>query len=368
MNEPEPAMDDAPPRPPLFQVAIVGLISALVLFLTVGRFAQLFNLAWGLWFSSIFVFLSVPFITLQLTGRSPLRVTGLDQPALRGLGAGFVTGALNYCALAVPLMWIAEHLFPSELVELFSSAKLFEHQSTVELVGLVGAVSLAAPFCEEFLYRGLTQQGLATRVSMPRAVVVTALLFSVMHFDPVGFVARFELGVVFGLLAWRGGSLWPAIGAHSANNVVSVVVFLASGGKDATLPGWVVALMLVGGNVALVGWLVLLRRRNGWVAPIPASDDGQPFAPFFRTMAPWLVAAVAALALLAVVDRRGVELNIIDAMHSVKRPGPEASPGERAAWDELQALREKARSGEVTLDEYRSLRQLAAEDAKAQGN
>lgn len=363
MNEPD-LTAEPPYRPPLGQVAIVGLISAGVLFITVGVSAQLFNLAWGLWFSSIFVFLAVPFITLEVSGRAPLRLTGLDQPPARSLAAGFVTGALNYCAWAVPLMWAAEQLFPPEVVARFSSAKLFERQSTLELIGLVGAVSLAAPFCEEFLYRGLVQRGLATRWAPPRAIVVTAVIFSLMHFDPVGFVARFELGVAFGLLAWRGGSLWPAIGAHAANNLLSVVIFLASGGEDAVMPGWLVTIVFVGGNLALGGWLFALSRWPGWVAPTPASDEPRPFAPFFRSIAPWMVGAVVAIAALALTDRRGVELNIIDAMHPVKRPKADASAGERAAWDELQALRERARSGALSLDEYRALRQLAAEEPK----
>jgi hypothetical protein len=351
-------------RPPLGQVAVVGLVSAGVLFLTVGVSAQIFNVAWGLWFSSVFVFLAVPFVVLQVSGRSPLRTTGLDQPAGRALAAGFALGVFNYLAWAVPLMWLAERLFPKEVVERYSSAKLFERQSTVEIVALVAAVSLAAPVCEEFLYRGLVQPGLAPRLSMPRSVVVTALLFSLMHFDPVGFMARFELGLVFGLLAWRGGSLWPAIGAHAANNIASVVIFLGSGSGEAEPSPLLVAGLFLGGNLALAAVLVWLRRSDGWVAPVPASDEPRPFAPFLQSLAPWTIAAVVALAGLAIADRRGVELNIIDALNPVKRPKADASAGERGAWDDLQALRERVRAGESGLDEYRALRQLAAEDRR----
>ena len=52
-------------------------------------------------------------------------------------------------------------------------------------------------------------------------LVTTAFVFSAFHLDPVGFLARFELGLLFGLFFFRTGSLWPGIAAHAANNLVS---------------------------------------------------------------------------------------------------------------------------------------------------
>lgn len=358
----DPPAQDQFWRPPLGQVAIVSLLCVGVLFLTVGASAQFFNLSWGLWFSEVVVFLGVPFVALQVTGRAPLRSTGLDQPA-KGLAAGFVLGALNYAAWAVPLMWVAERFFPAELVERYSAARLFDRQSGLELSILVAGISLAAPFCEEFFYRGLLQRGLAERLPIARAIVVTALLFSLMHFDPVGFLARFELGLLFGLLAWRGGSLWPAIGAHAANNITSLVIFFAAGGDDGDLSIPLVGTMFVAGNLALVGWAFGLSRWSWWVAPQPAADDVAPFAPFFKAVAPWMVGALVGLVTLAFIDRRGVQLNIIDVMTPVPAPKKDASEGERAAWKDLQDLRARVRSGDGGLDEYKAMRQLAAPQA-----
>lgn len=357
----EQPADETMLRPPLWQVATVSLISTAVLFVTMGASAQLFNLAWGIWFSEALVFFSVPFVALQGTGRAPFRLTGLDQPAPKALATGFLVGVVNYAALAVPLMWLSEQLFPPELVARYSAARLFERQSGLELAVVLAGVSLAAPWCEEFLYRGLVQPGLASRLSPERAVVVTALIFSFMHFDPVGFFARFELGVVFGLLAWRSGSLWAAVGAHAANNVTSLVVFFLANRADPELSGLQIAGLAVTGLSAMAGLVVLLSRWRGWVAPRPGADEAAPFVPFFRAFAPWVVGALIALVGLAVVDRLGVQLNIIDVMHPVKAPGTGASPGEREAWQELEALRARVRRGEGGLDEYRSLRQLAAE-------
>jgi membrane protease YdiL (CAAX protease family) len=358
----EPSPDDVPLiAPPAFHVALVGLVSVALLFVTLGATAQALHLAWGVWFSEAFVFLAVPVVALQVTGRKPMRFFGTDQPPVRGLAAGFAVGLFNYAAWAVPLMWVAEHAFPKAIVDRFSAARLFERQTTLELVVLVAGVSIAAPICEEALYRGLLQAGLAPRLGWPRAVVVTALVFTVMHFDPVGLLARFELGVVFGLLAWRAGSLWPAIGAHAANNLVSCVVYFASGGQDSEVAWSIVAGLFLGGNVALVLTVKALWNSTAWRAPVPASDELAAFMPMTRAVAPWLVAGFLAIGLLAAVDLPGAQVNVIDLMHPVSAPKPEASPGERAAWEELQSLRSRARRGEGDLGEYRTMRQLAAE-------
>lgn len=357
----EPTPEDALVAPPAFQVAVVGLVSAALLFVTLGATAQALHLAWGVWFSEAFVFLAVPVVVLQLTGRKPLRFCGLDQPAARGLAAGFVVGLFNYAAWAVPLMWLSEQVFPKAVVDRFSGARLFEGQSPLELGVIVLGVSLAAPVAEEVLYRGLVQAGLATRLGWARAVVVTALIFSVMHFDPVGLLARFELGVVFGLLAWRAGSLWPAIGAHAANNLTSCVAYFASGGQDSDVPWPVVAGLFVAGNGLLAAALWWLRCTAGWRAPVPAADEPAGLVPLTRAVTPWLVAGLASVGLLAVVDLPGAQVNVIDLMHPVAAPKPDASAGERAAWEELKALRTKVRQGEADVGEYRTMRQLAAE-------
>jgi membrane protease YdiL (CAAX protease family) len=335
---------------------------ALVLgvFLTLGATAQWLNLAWGLWFSEAFIFLAIPVIALQTTGRSALRLSGLDQPAT-GVALGLAVGLANYAAWAVPLMWLSEHLFPKEMVERYSSARLLEKQQGFELVLLIAGVSLAAPLCEEFLFRGLLQQGLARRLSMPRSLVVTAFIFSAMHFDPVGLLARFELGVVFGLLAWRAGSLWPAIGAHAANNLISAVVFVILGGDDAEVPWTVVALLWVVGNALLAGIVMVSRRSHSWWrAPVPSMETSTERHSLVHAASPWVLAAVLSFFVLVLADHRGVALNVIDRLYPAQAPAKNAPESEQAAWSGLQRLRQKARQGELPLAEYQALRRLAS--------
>jgi membrane protease YdiL (CAAX protease family) len=85
------------------------------------------------------------------------------------------------------------------------------------LVLLLGAVVLAA-VCEEVLFRGVLLQLLARGGRWRSAILVSAVLFAVFHLDFIGLLPRTLLGIYFGILVWRSGSIFPAMLAHAANN------------------------------------------------------------------------------------------------------------------------------------------------------
>ncbi len=348
MHEPAPT-----PRAAALPPLVVGLAFAVMAaFVTAGALAQTANVAWGLWVAEAFVFFGLPFIAVRRAGIAPLRLAGLDAGTGRSVGLGLLIGAVNYAAWAVPLMALAQLAFPPRVVELFDSSIIFRHQTPTETAALVLGVSLAAPVCEEFFFRGVLQAGLSERLAPPTAVVVTAFVFALFHLDPVGFLARFEMGVVFGLLAWRSGSLWPAIAAHAANNLVSTLIFFASGGPEADgeLSGWVPLAFLVLGNAALVG---LVRLSTGKLdSPRPAAlvEEAPPGWP--RLLGPWLLALALLVGGLAAVDHRGMQLGFIDASVPLT---PEARKDPR-----LWAARAQARAGTLPLDQYRAQRQALA--------
>ena len=80
------------------------------------------------------------------------------------------------------------------------------------LVPLV--VGVLAGVFEELLYRGAIQTAIGRRGKPLVAILVTALLFAAAHLDLHGMPIRFALGCLLGYLAWRTGSLIPAILTH----------------------------------------------------------------------------------------------------------------------------------------------------------
>ncbi|MFZ5469148.1 MAG: type II CAAX prenyl endopeptidase Rce1 family protein [Myxococcota bacterium] len=362
-GEPAPERRNVPPL--LFSVALACV--AMALFIGVGATTQVLNVGFGLWFTEVFIFFAVPWVALRLTGRSPPRHTGLSYPGLAPLGFGFLLGTVNYFAWVVPLQFVSHLLAPEWMKELFDAAQIFKNQTPLELLVIITGVGLAAPVCEEVFFRGTFQQGLMSRLPAPWALVVTAAVFSAFHLDPVGFFARFELGVLFGVLFWKSGSVWPGIAAHAANNLVSTALYFALAGagveEEEPAPLAVATLALVGLSAMAAVVQVGRRWKAAWRVPTPAMDvPGQlPLAKPLRLVVPWLAAAGVSLLLLFTVDWRGVQLNLWDVRHRLPPMKKDATLEEKANRKALDELRSKARRGEVSLEEYQRRRKALAE-------
>jgi membrane protease YdiL (CAAX protease family) len=90
---------------------------------------------------------------------------------------------------------------------------------------VVGLALLAglAPLVEELVFRGLLYGWLAGRWGPGIAVIGSSLAFAAAHVELAHVILVLPLGLVFGWLRWRSGSLWPSLVAHMANNGLAVV-------------------------------------------------------------------------------------------------------------------------------------------------
>lgn len=356
------------PRSPLVSsphLALLLSVVTLALFLTVGTTAQVLNLGWGLWFTEIFIFLGTPWVAVRLSGRSPVRYTGLEFPGWKPIGFGFLLGAVNFFAWVIPLQWLSRWLAPAWMEELFDASKIFENQTPIELAAIISGAGIAAPLCEEFFFRGVLQQGLQRLVRPRGAITLTALFFSALHLDPIGFLARFELGLLFGVLFLRSGSIWPGVMAHAANNLVSTALFFAFRGAEAEEPKLIQILPMAALGLAAFAGVASLAARSPWilVSPRPAAEVlPRPSTPW-RIIGPWAAAAIVLVIGLLAVDSRGVRLNLVDARIKVREPKPTAPAEQREAYESLLELRRKARAGKVPIEEYVERRRALEEAA-----
>jgi len=78
---------------------------------------------------------------------------------------------------------------------------------------------------EEFLFRGTLQPFFAKWFANKHvAIIVTAFIFSAIHFQFYGFIPRFLLGIYLGYLLVWSKSLWLPIIAHFMHNASSLVL------------------------------------------------------------------------------------------------------------------------------------------------
>ncbi|WP_395823456.1 type II CAAX prenyl endopeptidase Rce1 family protein [Archangium minus] len=368
-------VSSSPPQPPsplLWDprtVAVVATMAVFVAFLVSGLAVQPLNVAFGIWFTQIFVFFGVGWFVLRATGRDPVRYTGLSFPSLAPVAFGFAVGVVNFFAIVAPVQYVSQSLMPKSWREIYDVADIFRGQSPVEMALIVASVSLGAPVCEEFFFRGIFFQGLKAHGGRPlKTLVLSAVVFSAFHLDPVGFLARVELGVLFGWLLLRTGSLWPSILAHAANNLVSTVLFFSAkyleSPQEPTSQQEAMTLLIF----ALVGcgtlWALLSATRRFPVLlggpPRPAELVEAPEPPvrleplprLLRLAIPWMLAAALSLGTYVALDPLGVQLSQIDLRYPLT-PVPEDAPDAlHAEREALFELRVRARRGEIPLGEY----------------
>lgn len=93
------------------------------------------------------------------------------------------------------------------------------------LVNLV-MIAVIPAIGEELLFRGLIQRHLSESFRNAHiAIVVTAVIFSLVHMQIYSFLPRFFLGILLGYMLLIGKSIWYPIIAHFVNNALGVVFY-----------------------------------------------------------------------------------------------------------------------------------------------
>lgn len=85
------------------------------------------------------------------------------------------------------------------------------------------SVSVFAPFFEEWLCRGMIMRGLLGRMSPFAAITVSAAFFAVIHLNPWQAIPAFILGLLFGLVYYKTGSLKLTMLMHCVNNTMAAI-------------------------------------------------------------------------------------------------------------------------------------------------
>lgn len=127
------------------------------------------------------------------------------------------------------------------------------------LTGLLGsrwgylAICIFAPLVEELVFRGAILRALlGTMRSHWVAITFSALIFAVVHFNPIQMPHAFFLGLLLGWMYYRTGSIIPGIMLHWVNNTVAYAIYnIFPQYHDSTL------LQLFGGNTTKVALAVL---------------------------------------------------------------------------------------------------------------
>lgn len=144
---------------------------------------------------------------------------------------------------------------------------LHDHQSITKDLGVddspllwtAGAfmITVIAPFCEEFMFRGFIFPTLWKKWGLVAGVAISSALFGLLHASgtPIALLLPLTvLGAILCLLRGWSGSLIPGIALHSFNNAIAF-------GSMQKLPGQSVILLAITGIAACLAISVIIVRR-----------------------------------------------------------------------------------------------------------
>ena len=117
------------------------------------------------------------------------------------------------------------------LNELVSLPDWLEEDFTALSHNWIGALSIAlmAPWVEELLFRGAIMPSLDKKGTAPwRGILLSSLLFGLIHVNPAQVLFAIPMGIAFGWIVWRTGSLLTAIIGHTLNNSFGVLTLLST--------------------------------------------------------------------------------------------------------------------------------------------
>jgi uncharacterized protein len=91
---------------------------------------------------------------------------------------------------------------------------------------LLAVAVLLAPICEETFFRSFLFTGLQRGMPILMAILVSALIFTVVHYDLASSPILFLIGIALAIVRWRTQSIWPCILLHTLNNGTSALLVI----------------------------------------------------------------------------------------------------------------------------------------------
>jgi len=188
--------------------------------------------------SSIAIFLAPSLVFAYLSDRKPMEYIGFKKPSppvFWGLSFLLIFASLPMVGWLGHMnenMHLPASMASTEKAMREAEAqagkmieKFLEMKSPADLIKMIFIVALVPAFAEELFFRGVLQRLMIQITRRPiTGIIITAIIFSAIHGQFLGFFPRMVLGILLGALFWYSGSLWPGILAHFVFNGAQVVL------------------------------------------------------------------------------------------------------------------------------------------------
>lgn len=230
-------------------------LASMLLVFSLGVWLQSISFSWGLLLTEFLLILAPTWWLLHRNqvdlrssaGLKKSRASLILVAVILGVGAWLVTSLVEQIMVSISgyVPTAPEGIIPTTTF-----------QALLIFLGFV----VAAPICEEILFRGSIQPAYQDHTKVSLSILVPSLLFAFFHFRLQGLPALIIIALLLGFTYWRTQSLTFTMVVHAANNFVAFVVLIREGlfpQIDLPFPSPAASAF---GILLLVAGLVLLQR------------------------------------------------------------------------------------------------------------
>jgi hypothetical protein len=104
-------------------------------------------------------------------------------------------------------------------------SNLLSASNVLELILVVVVVAVVPALSEETMFRGFIQRSFELKYKKYFGAIITAVFFSLYHFNPYGFIPLFILGTFFGFASYKSKTLVIPMFLHFLNNFSAVSLY-----------------------------------------------------------------------------------------------------------------------------------------------
>ena len=141
---------------------------------------------------------------------TPVNIRFFFWGILLWIGAILLSGIYTYFAV--------KFMPTDELIESFDY--IFSQTTLTQQIIIMAVVPAVI---EELFFRGVILSSLMKKTNIIMAILISSLLFSLMHFSLIKIFPTFILGAVFAFVVYKTNSIIPAMVLHFGNNSISII-------------------------------------------------------------------------------------------------------------------------------------------------
>lgn len=229
--------------------ALLIVAIAIILFVYIGGVtSNVFGLVGGTMIIQYLSFLIVPLFLTWYLKADLKEALHVKVPKLQVSFAGVFLwlGTLS-------LMLVYQLVIGKYIPEAPTLVGLEEEMNKLSAWQQFAFIALTPGICEEVLFRGIAFRPIEKSLGPKKAILITAIFFAIMHMDAVRLLPTFLLGLLFGYIVYKSGSIIPAMILHVLNN--SIAAFTMD-----SMPITMLPLVAFGISTFAVGFMILQKK------------------------------------------------------------------------------------------------------------